>query len=368
VTAQIKILSCDGGGIRGLLTTIILEALEAEIKAINPTSSLSECFDVFAGTSTGSIIACGLANGFTATKIREFYEQKGGLIFPRLNAKFWLTKVLDRMRQASVSQPLFEAGGLESVLRSPDVFPDSLLFGGLQKQVLVVSYDTYNRKAIVFKTKSEKCANLPVWQVCRASAAAPVAFPGFLLKDAQFHEGHKAGGHVEGDLERQIPAEGLPLIDGGVLANNPVLCAIAEQLRQPPTGSEETNLNPLTHLLVASFGTGQSGRRITPKNVQNWGAFSWSDLVRGVPLYQVCADGSADVIDYLASSLLNQRYQRFQPVFKETTSVFQADEKNLQKIRATAESYLAENNGFERQRLKDLANQVTPKPPSGAAA
>lgn len=104
MTAQIKILACDGGGIRGLLTTIILEALEAEIKAINPSSSLSECFDVFAGTSTGSIIACGIANGFTAKKIREFYEQKGALIFPRLNTKFWLAALVDRVRQASVSQ------------------------------------------------------------------------------------------------------------------------------------------------------------------------------------------------------------------------------------------------------------------------
>ena len=287
MSAQVRILSCDGGGIRGLLTTIVLEALEEEIKAINPTSSLSECFDVFAGTSTGSIIACGLANGFTATKIRKFYEQKGDQIFPALNAKFWLTKVFERMREASVSQPLFEAEGLENVLRSPDIFPDTLLFGGLEKQVLVVSYDTYNRKAIVFKTKSEKCAHLPVWQVCRASAAAPAAFPGFLLKDAQFQQGHKAANPAEGDLERQIPSEGLPLIDGGILANNPVLCAIAEQLRQQPTEAEAVNLNPLRHLLVSSFGTGQSCRRITPKNVQSWGALSWSELAKGIPLYQV---------------------------------------------------------------------------------
>ena len=147
--------------------------------------------------------------------------------------------------------------------------------------------------------------------------------------------------------------------DLGVLANNPVLCAVADQLRQLSKNADPANQNPLQHLLVASFGTGQSGRRITPKNVLNWGALSWSDLARGVPLYQVCADGSADVIDYLASSLLGDRYQRYQPVLKEVTSVFQADAENLQKIRANAENYLKEENGAARQRLKALAQLVT---------
>ena len=223
----------------------------------------------------------------------------------------------------------------------------------------MVSYDTYNRKAVVFKSKDEKSSTVPVWQVCRASAAAPVAFPGFLLKDAQFQAAHRSGGKSEGDLERQVPPEGLPLIDGGVLANNPVLCAVADQLRQLSHDTDQATINPLQHLLVASFGTGQSGRRITPKNVLNWGALSWSDLARGVPLYQVCADGSADVIDYLASSLLSDRYQRYQPVLKEVTSVFQADAENLRKIRENAESYLNDNNGQARERLKALAAQLT---------
>ena len=312
MTAPIKILACDGGGIRGLLTAIILEALEAEIQQISPSASLHTCFDVFAGTSTGSIIACGLARGLSATKIRSFYEQTGSQIFPKLSTRFFLLELWERLRQGSVSQPLFAPDGLESVLRSPDIFPDDVLFGSLQKATLVVSYDTYNRKAVVFKSQDDKSATVPVWQVCRASAAAPVAFPGYLLKDAQFQAAHRSGGKSEGDLERQIPPEGLPLIDGGVLANNPVLCAVADQLRQLSKNADPANQNPLQHLLVASFGTGQSGRRITPKNVLNWGALSWSDLARGVPLYQVCADGSADVIDYLASSLLGDRYQRYQ--------------------------------------------------------
>ncbi|MFN9644680.1 MAG: patatin-like phospholipase family protein [Cyanobacteriota bacterium] len=359
MTTPIKILSCDGGGIRGLLTTIILETLEKEIQRINPKSSLHDSFDVFAGTSTGSIIACGLARGMSASQIRKFYVDKGEIIFPKLNLAFWAGELLDRLKKGHFSQPLCDPKGLESVLRLPDVFPDDLLFGNLKKEALVVSYDTFNRKAIVFKSKGNKSAKIPVWQVCRASAAAPAAYPGFLLKESQFLSAHQAGGNVEGDLPRMIPEEGLPLIDGGVLANNPTLCAVAEQFNKhseaAPPGQEYASF---PNLLVASFGTGQSGRRITPKDVKNWGVLAWSDLLRSIPLYQVCADGSADSIDFIAASLLGARYQRYQPVYTEPVSAFQADPGTLEKLQQTAKTYLSDPSA--QQRLRDLAQSITP--------
>lgn len=358
MTTPIKILSCDGGGIRGLLTAIILETLEKEIQRINPTSSLHKSFDVFAGTSTGSIIACGLARGMSATQIRKFYETKGDIIFPKMNLAFWAGELLERLKKGHFSQPLYEAKGLESVLRLPDVFPDDLLFGALAKETLVVSYDTYNRKAIVFKSTGRKSAKVPVWQVCRASAAAPAAYPGFLLKESQFLSAHLSGGNVEGDLERMIPEEGLPLIDGGVLANNPTLCAVAEQFnRHSAASAPGQDYATFPNLLVASFGTGQSGRRITPKDVKNWGVLAWADLARSIPLYQVCADGSADSIDFIAASLLGDKYQRYQPVYTEPVSAFQADPETMAKLHMTAETYL--KNPAEQQRLRDLAQAIT---------
>jgi patatin-like phospholipase/acyl hydrolase len=358
MSTPIKILSCDGGGIRGLLTAIILEALEKEIQQINPTSSLHNSFDVFAGTSTGSIIACGLARGMSATQIRKFYETKGSIIFPKMNLAFWAGELLERLKKGHFSQPLYEAKGLESVLRLPDVFPDDLLFGALAKEALVVSYDTYNRKAIVFKSTGNKSAKVPVWQVCRASAAAPAAYPGYLLKEPQFLAAHKSGGNVEGDLERMIPEEGLPLIDGGVLANNPTLCAIAEQISRHSEAAEQgKDYIALPNLLVASFGTGQSGRRITPKDVENWGVLAWADLARSIPLYQVCADGSADSIDFIAASLLGDRYQRYQPVYTEPVSAFKADPETFQKLYNTAEKYLKDPSA--QQRLRGLAQTIT---------
>jgi hypothetical protein len=84
---------------------------------------------------------------------------------------------------------------------------------------------------------------------------------------------------------------------------------------------------------------------------------AWANLTRNIPLYQVCADGSADSIDFIASSLLGDRYQRYQPVYTEIVSAFKADPETLDKLHKTAETYL--NNPSSQQRLLDLAQTIT---------
>ena len=344
-----KILSCDGGGIRGLLTAILLESLEAELQQLDPKATIANCFDMFAGTSTGSIIACGLAKGMTAKKIRQFYEQEGEKIFPTMDANFWRKEALERIRKGDVSLPLFQAKSLEAVLTSAEVFPPSLLFGKLPKPTLITSYDTYNREAVVFKSTQDKFATIPVWQVCRSSSAAPVAFAGYLMQDEQFLQALKEDApNFEGDLPTKIPPEGIPLIDGGVVANNPALCAIAEQI------AAEGNRG-LNDILVAAFGTGQLPRRITPNEAITWGGLDWVDLFNGIPLLDVFSDGSADAIDYVSGKLLRDNYLRYQPVLEPETSTFQADSKNLKLLRKAAENYL---NTGGRKRFQKLAQKL----------
>jgi uncharacterized protein len=323
-----------------------LEELEREVKKLNPSSSLTDCFDFFAGTSTGSFIACGLAQGMRPYQIREFYEKKGEKIFPKMDFGFFVMEFLRRLTKGRLSLPLFKPSGLEEVLRSPDVFPDDLLFGKLGKPTLVVSYDTYNRKAMVFKSTSPKYAQIPIWQVCRSSSAAPVAFPAYLLNNQTFLEIYgQPCEPIEGDLPKEIPPEGLPLIDGGILANNPALCAIAEIAQD----------TPLDNIRVISFGTGQPEGRITPHQATSWGALVWADLLKGIPLYQVCSDGSADMIDYIAQVLLKDNYMRYQPVIDSKISTFQAEQGNLDLLKNAADDYL-KNGGSDR--IKILANTL----------
>ena len=77
-----RILSFDGGGIRGILTAAMLEAVEDRLKAINPDKELREYFDIIAGTSSGSIIACGVACGISAKDIKALYKRHALDIFP----------------------------------------------------------------------------------------------------------------------------------------------------------------------------------------------------------------------------------------------------------------------------------------------
>ena len=335
---------------RGLLTILLLEALEQELEELRPGTRVRDVFDRFAGTSTGSLIACGLAKGLSLEKLRELYEKTGTTIFSTIGVRFLLQALFRRLFRLRLSLPLFSPLGLESVLRAEDVFPDHLLFGALPKPVLVVSYDAYNRKAVVFKSAAGSCksAQLPVWHVCRSSAAAPVAFPAFLLREPSFLAAHRSSDALEGDLDRSQTPDVVPMIDGGILANNPSLCAIADVLNE----AEGAGLN---NQLLVSFGTGQAECRISPQQASLWGALDWSSIVRGIPLYQVCADGSADLFDYICKALLKDNYVRFQPLIDRNASPFQADPRNLERIRTAADRYLKAGG---RAKIRCLAQRL----------
>ena len=77
-----KILTIDGGGIRGAMSVEVLAKIEALV-AKKPGDTLSDYFDYIAGTSTGAILAAGLAMGWTVDKLRRFYEEHGDAMFDK---------------------------------------------------------------------------------------------------------------------------------------------------------------------------------------------------------------------------------------------------------------------------------------------
>ena len=237
-----KVLACDGGGIRGLITTVILERLEQKLG-----SPLNNYFDMFAGTSTGSIIACSIAKGIPAAEIREFYEEKGKDIFPNLGSiNFLWNSLLERIKKGDYSLPLFPDDGLEKVLQDVNIFGEEL-FGTLPP-TLVVAYDAYNRTTVVFKSNQPEFAQIPIWEVCRSSSAAPTAFAGHVLTDPTYIASLRQNPHhsiIKNPVTIKIPPEtnGVPLIDGGVVANNPSLCAIAECLNLKNSANSRMKCN-----------------------------------------------------------------------------------------------------------------------------
>lgn len=239
-----RILALDGGGLRGILALAMLKQVEVILKARHggkDSFRLSHYFDLIAGTSTGSVIAAGLATGMTVDEIMLEYSRLGKKVFQ----KTWLRD--GYLRAGYDSQPL--ADELQRMFGIETTMADDMLQTGL----LVVtkrldSGSTWpisnNPKGRYFKTNENRGivgnGEYPVWNVVRASSAAPTFFQSERIEIAK---GSDTTDPVVGDF-----------IDGGVSPhNNPALQALMY------TTLEGYNVNwekGADKLLLVSMGTG----------------------------------------------------------------------------------------------------------------
>ncbi len=285
------ILSLDGGGIRGLLTSKLLERLEKEHPGF-----LDEV-DLIAGTSTGGILALGLAAGLKPAEISDIYQSKGKDIFADT---IW-DKLgdLDRAFQPEYSnKPLKKA-----VL---DIIGDKKL-KDLDKQVLITTFDLdggVSSRTGVRSWKPKFFHNFPgedsdgeesTVDIALRTSAAPTYFP--------IYQGY---------------------IDGGVIANNPSMCALAQALH-PDTGDQK-----LSQVTVLSVGTGTNPKFI-PREDGNWGLTQWAPH-----LVSIMIDGGSGVSDYQCKQILGPRYFRLNAIFQEEIGL--GDIKQIPRLVELAES------------------------------
>src|SRR5438067_2336696 len=165
-----KVLAVDGGGIRGIIPALVLAEIEARTKR-----PISDLFDLFAGTSTGGIIALGLvkpgADGKiekSASDIVNIYVQSGASIFPQT--------FLQGLHVGIVRGAKYGAAGLESVVRNQ--FGDARLKDAL-KPVLIPSHDIGKQMPMFFKSEQARAnpaADFAMRDVVRATTAAPTYF------------------------------------------------------------------------------------------------------------------------------------------------------------------------------------------------
>ena len=314
-----RILSLDGGGIRGLITCEWLAGVEGALAAAGKPGLLGS-FDLLAGSSTGAIIACGLAIGLSPRDLAALYREHAHTIFPGIANRLWSRA--GRLFSQGVSAPRYDGKGLERVLRQ--VFGDATL-GDAQRPLMVTSYDTVSRKPVIFKSFKPEHQGLPLWEACRASSAAPTYFPAHAMT-------------VEG--------RACALIDGGVVANNPTACAIAEALRK------DANADQPRDLVVLSVGSGEHTRSIDLASAREWGALEWA-----VPIIDVLFDGNGEAVDYIARHLVGAGYVRMQ-----TELVLGMDDlddvsaTNLAALEQTAKHYLLLAD--TRERLKALVARL----------
>ncbi|MFC3551762.1 patatin-like phospholipase family protein [Lysobacter cavernae] len=314
-----RILSLDGGGIRGLVSCVWLGGVEDALAQAGKPGLLKN-FDLLAGSSTGALVACGLAIGLAPQQMAELYRAQRHTIFPGMADRLWSRT--GRFLSQGVSAPRYDGKGLEKVLKK--TFGTTTL-GQAKKPLLVTSYDTISRTPLVLKSFKPEHADLPMWEVCRASSAAPTYFPAHPMTI----EGRKRA-----------------MIDGGVVANNPTACAIAEALRK------DARVDNAHDLVVLSVGTGERNRPIELKSAQEWGALEWA-----IPIIDVLFDGNTDAVDYIAQHLVGDGYFRLQAeLLTGLDDLDDVSSTNLAGLEAMAQNYLLQAS--TRKKLAALATRL----------
>jgi patatin-like phospholipase/acyl hydrolase len=277
---MIKILSIDGGGIRGIIPAMVLA--EIEKRTGQPIAHL---FDLIAGTSTGGILAVGLAIPrdastplYSASQLIDLYAKQGARIFSR--------SLLHRLAACgNLRREKYTSVGIEQVLL--DYFGESRLRDAVTG-LLITSYEIERSFPFFFRSaiaRERADYDFPAREVARATSAAPTYFPPMKLPSGT-HEGHYT------------------LIDGGMFANNPAACALVEA---------RTTHAAANDFLVVSLGTGELNLRLPYQQAKDWGVVRWA-----MPVLEVVFDGVSRTVDYQLRQLMpdgeerTKRYYRFQ--------------------------------------------------------
>jgi uncharacterized protein len=307
--AQVEkaILAIDGGGIRGAIPAVVLCALEERAKR-----PLHELFDVIAGTSTGGILALGLAwpgDGkrppYTASALLDLYREDGPTIFPH--------EFLGRLRQ--LFGPKYPARGREKVLRQH--FGQARLSDALT-EVIVTSYDIESRRPVFFRVADAKgpegaAFDFAMSDVAMATSAAPTYFPPVRLPDP---------GH---------PGMQMTLVDGGVFANDPGMCGFVDRTTvQGRAGAT----------LMVSLGTGRITKPLPYSHARRWGLLGW-----GGHILDVVFDGVTESVDYELSQVLGADYHRLQVTLsKDEAPMDRTGARNVERLIALAESLVEQQS------------------------
>ena len=342
------ILSIDGGGMRGIIPSVMLSKLSKLLHEYGDSRPLYSHFDLIAGTSTGALLALGLTMPNEKTGLKrdegsaistrrgyivpgsdvesfiELYRHHGPEIFPKQqNFKSLLYPILTDK---------YDAGPFERFLIS--VFKDSALSDALVPTAAVAYSTTDDR---IYTMRSWASHGILSREAARASSAAPMYFPPCRLK------------------ERDTGTE-LTLIDGGVAANNPALIAYAEARKLYPDASEYR---------ILSLSTLSSEYRFNPAE-STGGLTGWAKVI-----IKVYGNASLNAVDEVIGNIKDVKYTRiWAPVLEErikldstsdasTHTLIEAAEKAYQAKEAEMRAFarmLAEEKTHDCVNVKPLRN------------
>ena len=297
-----KILSIDGGGIRGIIPALLLAEIERRTE--KPIFTL---FDLITGTSSGGILALGLtkprlrSDASDTLPVAEYTAEDLLQLFLEYGVELFYEPLFQRLLgplDDIFLQPKYPSESKEEILRQ--YFGTALLENNL-KEVFVTSYDIEKRIPIFFTNKLEKeqiesrnlgklCGGFSLLNAALATTATPTYFAPHRVVDP----------HNSGII--------YTLIDGGVFANNPAHLAILEAQISSQRKAQKV-LNP-EDILVVSLGTGSLTSVYPYKEVKNWGLWQW-----GRPLLNMMFDSNSKVV-------AGELEQLFEPSDREAKSFY----------------------------------------------
>lgn len=249
------VLSIDGGGIRGIIPAVLLAEIERRTER-----KIFELFDLIAGTSTGGILTLGLSlpdpkdnkNARNSAKdMLDLYLNEGPNIF---KARFGQT-----LEEFVLGEPKYDSSGIDGALSK---YFGSTHLSQCLTNTLTTSYDVTARSTCFFKSWDKDFNFYECKQVARATSAAPTYFAPTLVPGTP----------------------PLTCIDGGIVANNPAVCAYVEAVRHKSPGED---------ILFISLGTGNYERSYQYDQVVHWRPFEWL-----LPMIDFFFDASNMASDY----------------------------------------------------------------------
>ena len=301
-----KILSIDGGGVRGIIPGMVIAEIESRTG-----KPVSELFDLISGTSAGGHLALALSlpaeNGkprWSAAALADFYGPAYGKIFD--SSRF---KMLDVIK--GLAHERYSSNGIEGVLE--ELFGEAMLSDALT-EVLITAYEVERAEPHFFTrhdARTDPRNDHFMRFVARATSAAPTYFE---------------------PAARLESPDKLTFIDGGVFANNPTMCAFAHA---QSLGFDEDDMT------IVSLGTGAVSRSLQFEEVREWGLASWAR-----PIIDISAHAGNHAIDWQMTHILRpENYFRLTPSLASgRTSLDDARPETISALEAIAKNLIEENS------------------------
>lgn len=248
-----RVLSIEGGGMRGYYTATLLNALCRLFNEGSSNVDFGKNLNLICGTSTGAILACTIAKGILLQEVMKMYKKEGKQIFSRPVPKSIIKKIcwsVQHFRNHSAETEYLK-NALESYFNSvtlEDVYKERGI------ALCIPAVNANNHRAWLFKTPHEKDLNrdkkYSLVDVCMASAAAPFLFSPHIVENPSNPDNVQC------------------FVDGGIWANSPVLVALVEAVR---IAQPEQEIHILSVGTAAAPNDGSKTLRKSQWGIKQWG-------------------------------------------------------------------------------------------------